>query len=162
MPMSTELIAGVSGALIGGGLSIVGSWFSIKKQFSEQRKLFLEQEEMKQRTAVISVRDEILHNYKVLSSVKKNLLENLEQDYIQYNKEQFRIVLKDSSWGKHSDDVRMVNTLSDLNSIQNLYIRISLANSFDFIDKSTITTLIEDCEKCDKILMKHMELISKK
>lgn len=162
MPMSTELIAGVSGALIGGGLSIVGSWFSINKQFSEQRKLFLEQEEIKQRTALISVQEEITHNFKVLSAIKSAIFEHLQKDYHKYSEDQFRFVLKDTSWEKHSDAVRMVNTLSDFETIQNFYIKISIANSFNHIDEDMVKTLIENCDKCNKILSKHIELISKR
>lgn len=162
MPMSTELIAGISGALIGGGLSIVGSWFSIKKQFSEQRKLFFEQEEIKQRTALTSVQEEITHNFKVLKAIKSAIFDDLQKDFVKYSDEQFRFVLKDTSWEKHSDAVRMVNTLSDFETIQNFYIKISLANSFNHIDEDMVKTLIENCDKCNKILSKHMELIAKK
>lgn len=143
MTYSAEILSGILGAIIGGGFTLVGSHYTISRQFKEQRRMDYEKEINGHMVALKSIKTETIHNVEQLKRVL-HALEETNLKTINFGKRGISTNLHMNKWFKHSDAIEMMEDQRSLNMIKEFYTRISLINSLNSISDNTIVAEIND------------------
>ncbi|WP_214822211.1 MULTISPECIES: hypothetical protein [unclassified Exiguobacterium] len=156
MTYSAEILSGILGAIIGGGFTLVGSHYTISRQFKEQRRMDYEKEINGHLVALKSIKTETIHNVEQL----KRMLHTIEERNLgALNFLELKITsnIHMNKWFKHSDALEVMGNQSSLHRVKEFYTKISLVNSLNSISKSRAVTEINDGIEVIEILNSYIE-----
>lgn len=151
MSLFTELLSGLIGAIIGGGLSLSGSHYAVKRQMKEQKKLELDRELKMMFIALNSVRGEILHNINQ-SHLVSEVMSHLNTDRFNFSEKNFSSNFHVDRWSRHCDIIGVIDHIETVESITLFY-------SYIYIIQSTNTVLIEHLSTLQNEGSKAIDLI---
>ena len=120
MSVPMELITGLLGSFIGGGFTLLGSYYSTKRQFEEQRAIEREKEYKTKLTAFKALHIEIAYNILSLRRVKEYTDENSSW-FSEDNRDNIFHNLSTEKWDKYSDLIEMTIDEEKLLIIRTFY-----------------------------------------
>lgn len=155
MGISTELLSGIFGAIIGGGFTILGSHYSIKKQFVEQRKIEDEKNKMIEKIALVSIKGEIIQNLNHVDRLEDSL-DTLNLDSISFKEFEMSSNLQNSRWSRHCDSIEMTaqSTLIDFTTL--FYDQIGIVDSTNEISKTDVNILQTTGQSASRLISDYL------
>lgn len=132
MSISTELISGLLGALIGGLFTLAGAHYEVKRQLEHQKTLDAENELQANIKALKSIRMEITHNVYQAEMFFK-LLNEQNEKRIRFSDLNATSVFHLHKWRLHSDTLTMIEYPEVVDKIEKFYASIYMINATEAI-----------------------------
>lgn len=149
-----KVLPSVIGALTGGTMSLLGSYFSARRQAKKDEKRRKYEERREGKIALNSVKNEIKFNHNHYKHYKI-ILEKTKHDTLDLSKFSKKLNVKMDKWEKHSDTIENIEELSCLERLQNLYRNIYNDVNFNLIAVKEVNEILEEASQ----LIEEMEKI---
>ncbi|EJV61775.1 hypothetical protein IEO_03070 [Bacillus wiedmannii] len=152
-----KILPSVIGALTGGTLSLLGSYFSARRQASKEEKRREYEEKKAEKLALKSVKHEIelnnLRYYQIEKMMKSEALTKID-----LRKSELELPVKTSKWEKHSDVIENIEdvNLDYVGKIRGLYMNIYRDLSLKSISKEEVSRIVK---QSDDVLEKMNETL---
>ncbi|MGZ9680554.1 hypothetical protein [Bacillus cereus] len=157
-----KVLPSVIGALTGGTMSLLGSYFSARRQAKKEEERREYEERRAEKLALKSVKNEIELNNLRYSQMKKNM-ESDDLYAINLNTGGFKLPVKTTKWEKHSDVIENIEgvNLDYTGKLRGLYMNIYRDLSLNVISKEGVTKTVEQADYVLEKMNETLELYYK-
>ncbi|MCU5380267.1 hypothetical protein OCA08_24340 [Bacillus cereus] len=118
-----KVLPSVIGALTGGTMSLLGSYFSARRQANKEEIRRAYEERKAEKIALNSVKHEIEFNRKFYSRYKE-LMNKKGEKGLDFSQGKAGLLIKYDKWEKHSDIIENIAGLTYTHDIQKIYSQI--------------------------------------
>jgi len=160
--LTSEAISAIFGALIGGGFSLLGSWYSIKRNYELQKASDEEKELNMIASALNSVYFELAHNLQRAEDII-TFLKDKQMDEINFSEHAAHHNFKMDRWEKHRDTIEMMSDYSnDIGVISAFYYNVSMDIKLNHCNLERTKLLHEQCSMCKDLINDQLIILNKK
>ncbi|HFR4182609.1 hypothetical protein P5815_03025 [Bacillus cereus] len=137
-----KVLPSVIGALTGGTMSLLGSYFSARRQAKKEENRRKYEEKKAEKLALNSVKNEIEHNY-IRYNHFKDFMDNRKMPTFNFKTYGSGIGLKIDRWDKHSDTIESIENIEYLGKLRALYMNIHADLTINIIELERLDSTIE-------------------
>ncbi|PER51448.1 hypothetical protein COL26_10650 [Bacillus thuringiensis] len=132
-----KVLPSVIGAITGGTMSLLGSYFSAKRQANKEEKRREYEERRAEKIALTSVKNEIEFNY-IRYTDYIDVMDHTGLSELDLSHNKIGLVLKTDKWEKHSDTIENIEGLSYIGKLRGLYMNVHRDLTFNIVQMEDV------------------------
>ncbi|WP_242264895.1 hypothetical protein [Bacillus cereus group sp. BfR-BA-01422] len=137
-----KVLPSVIGALTGGTMSLLGSYFSAKRQANKEEKRREYEEKRAEKIALTSVRNEVEHNY-IRYKYFNDYIKTQKLPAFGFSDSGVGLGLKLDKWDKHSDIIENIEGIPYMGRLRAFYMNIHADINLGVIEAERLNTTKE-------------------
>ncbi|AFK87428.1 MULTISPECIES: hypothetical protein [Thermoanaerobacterium] len=148
------MVEGLIGTLVGGILSWIGSYFSLREEFINQKKLNKREEIKKEKSAFLVLKDELEEN-KIVIRGYINFMDSNNKLYIDFRNDNINQV-RDQAWKQVRERIFLCDD-GITGEISKFYKVIYGMENADMMRKEDVDIMYNECKKLMNEIVEHVK-----